>query len=321
LRPGESGWLQLELREPVVALRGDRYILRRPSPGETLGGGVVVDPFPIRRHKRFDEGILKRLEAYLQGSPADVLFQASQSLGPAPIREVVVRARLEENQANQAVEELVTSGQLVQLEPGNTTARSDVLISTRDYWIRISGEMYQLLDDFHKAYPLRRGMSKEELKSRLKILPRILNPIFRKAAAEGILSESGALVRKPGHEIRLSGEQEAAVRKLWSRIEQSPFSPPSLKEVREDVGEELADALIELGKLIQVSPEVVFRKEDYDILIQGIHQHYASASTLTVAEFRDRFNTSRRYALGFLEHLDASGITVREGDVRRLRKP
>jgi len=321
LKPGDSGWLQLELREPVVALRGDRYILRRPSPGETLGGGVVVDPTPSRRHKRFDEGILQRLGAYLQGSPADILFQASQASGPAPIREVVVRARLEESQASQAVDELLSSGQLVALEPGKTTARSEGLVSTRDYWVRITGQMNQYLEDYHKTYPLRRGMPKEELKSRLKIPPRILNSVLRKAASEGILTEFGALVRKPGHEIRLSSQQEAAVEKLLGRFDQSPFSPPSLKEVREEVGDELADVLIELGRLVQVSPEVVFRKEDYETLMQGIHQHYASAPTLTVAEFRDRYNTSRRYALGFLEHLDAIGLTVRDGDLRRLRKP
>ncbi|MBE0697429.1 MAG: selenocysteine-specific translation elongation factor, partial [Anaerolineaceae bacterium] len=72
LKPGEEGWLQLELREPTLAVRGDRYILRRPSPGETLGGGVVVDPQPKGRYRRFAEGMLERLEALLAGSPADI---------------------------------------------------------------------------------------------------------------------------------------------------------------------------------------------------------------------------------------------------------
>ena len=87
LNPGEEGWLQLELQTPVVAVRGDRYILRRPSPGETLGGGVVVDAQPTRRHKRFDAAILKKLEAYRGGSPLDVLLQASLTMGAASLRE------------------------------------------------------------------------------------------------------------------------------------------------------------------------------------------------------------------------------------------
>ena len=76
LAPGEAGWLQLELVEPVVAARGDHYILRRPSPGETLGGGVVVEPHPKGRHKRFAAETLARLEALAQGTPAEVLLQS-----------------------------------------------------------------------------------------------------------------------------------------------------------------------------------------------------------------------------------------------------
>ena len=91
LNPGEKGWIQLELREPVVVVRGDRYILRRPSPSETLGGGIVLDPHPKTRHKRFNELVLKRFESMLAGSPADLLIQASLSLGPASIKDVVAR--------------------------------------------------------------------------------------------------------------------------------------------------------------------------------------------------------------------------------------
>jgi len=84
INPGEEGWLQLELREPVVAMRGDRYILRRPSPGETLGGGAVVDPHPTGRHKRFSQGLTDRLESLARGTPAEVLAQALLSLGARP---------------------------------------------------------------------------------------------------------------------------------------------------------------------------------------------------------------------------------------------
>jgi selenocysteine-specific elongation factor len=214
LKPGESGWLQLELRDPVVALRGDHYILRRPSPGETLGGGVVVDPAPSRRHRRFDEVTLQRLGAYLEGSPAEVLFQASQSLGPIPVRELIIRARLNEDQATQAIDELMGSGLLVPLDPENVNPRSETTVATRDYWLRLSGQLSHALADYHQAYPLRRGMPKEELKSRLKIPPRLLNPVLRKAAAEGVLADQGTLVRGPEHSIHLSPEQESSRSKL-----------------------------------------------------------------------------------------------------------
>ncbi len=89
LNPGEAGWLQLEIRQPIVAMRGDRYILRRPSPPETLGGGVVVDPDPRERHKRFEEEILQKLESLEKGTPAEILLQTSQVSWPCPGREFV----------------------------------------------------------------------------------------------------------------------------------------------------------------------------------------------------------------------------------------
>ena len=92
LKPGEESWIQLELRDPIVTVRGDRYILRRPSPGETLGGGVIVDHLPKGRHKRFDQSILKSLESLSQGTPADILLEAAWASNIATVREVVARS-------------------------------------------------------------------------------------------------------------------------------------------------------------------------------------------------------------------------------------
>jgi selenocysteine-specific elongation factor len=110
LKPGESGWVQLEPVTPVVAVRGDRYILRRPSPGETLGGGVVVDPHPKGRHRRFSQPVLERLEALQHGSPEEVLLQAILGLAAAPAREAVERSNLAPETAQPALEALLRSG-------------------------------------------------------------------------------------------------------------------------------------------------------------------------------------------------------------------
>ena len=116
LNPGDIGWLQLELDAPLVAVRGDRYILRRPSPGETLGGGMVVDPQPKGRHKRFGSDVLTRLEALAQGDPADILLQALLSLGTASLNEVIDRSHLDERVAQEAVRTLLDAGTMVLLE-------------------------------------------------------------------------------------------------------------------------------------------------------------------------------------------------------------
>ncbi len=320
LKPGEEGWLQLEPEQPVVAVRGDRYILRRPSPGETLGGGIVVEPHPPGRHKRFSEDVLRRLEALRQGSPSDVLFQAALSTGLAPVREVANRARLASDQAAQALQELLDSGQLVQLEPGQLTPHSDAYVAARPHWEPLTQKAFHEVQAYHHNFRLRQGMPREELKSRLKLAARPFNAALRRWVEEGRLVEEGALVYEPGFAVRLSPQQDAAVTRLMQRFADAPFSPPSVKEAQTELGEDLYAALLDLSRLVQVSPDVVFRQEDYQALLDWIGRHFQGESGLTVAQFRDQFNTSRKYALGFLEHLDSIGVTVREGDVRRLRK-
>jgi len=320
LLPGQAGWLQIELRDPVVALRGDRYILRRPSPGETLGGGEVVNPNPAVRHKRFSAEVLQQLEAFRRGSPDEVLLQALFVSGPLPIREAVSRARLEADQARLALAELVETGQILMLEKGDPSTGSDVLVITKEQWNILSESTLSLLAGYHKSYPLRRGIPREELKSRLKLGPRLFNALLKHGVEAGLFVERGTSVALPGYEIRLNPQQEAQRRALLARFQQAPYSPPSLKECETEVGEELTNALIDTGQLVQVSLEVVFRKEDYDRLAADVRAHFSQEPALTVAQFRDRYQTSRRYALAFLEHLDAIGITQRDGDLRRLRK-
>ncbi len=170
LLPGEEGWIQLELRDPVVAVRGDRYILRRPSPGETLGGGAVIDHNPKGRHKRFDERILKSLDALLQGSPADILFEAALGMNIASIKEIVNQSRLEKKMAESALHELFDNGTLVVLEKGEPTITSETLAIALPQWNVLLDKATKLIDTYHKQFPLRRGMPREELKSKLKVV-------------------------------------------------------------------------------------------------------------------------------------------------------
>ena len=327
LLPGEEGWLQLELSQPVVAVRGDRYILRRPSPGETLGGGVVVDPQPRGRHKRFSAETLARLEALTQGSPADVLLQALLALGAAPLKDVIIRSDLEAPRAAQALEELFASGQLLNLEAKDRSTpsqQSDTLVTNKGFWEQFASRAVQEVENYHRTNPLRPGMPREELKSRLKALskasPRLFNAALRKLVAEGSLEENGPLVLRPGHSIRFTPHQKSSLDRLLARFAASPFAPPSVKEVQVEVGEDVYLALLDLGQLVAVAPDVVFRKEDYDRMVDGVHRLLEQHGTLTAAQVRDHFNTSRRYVLALLEHLDSIGITLREGDVRRLRR-
>jgi len=315
LHPGEEGWIQLELRDSLVTTRGDRYILRRPSPSETLGGGQVVDPHPSKRHRRFDAGILSGLESLSKGTPAEVLVVAAMSLGAATARETVTKARLESESAASALRECIESGMLIPLEAGEISPFSDILLIPQAVWLSLKDSALAALANYHKTFPLRRGMPREELKSRLKLAPRLFNAALKRLE----LAEGGAWLALPGHEIRFSAEQQSRVNALLKKFAAVPYAPPSVKEGQAEVGEDVYAALVELGQLTQVSPEVVFRKADYEQMVAAVRDLLAQKGQITAAEVRDLFNTSRKYALGLLEHLDSTGVTKRDGDFRRLK--
>jgi selenocysteine-specific elongation factor len=320
LNAGEEGWIQLELRNPLITVRGDRYILRRPSPGETLGGGVVIDHQPKGRHKRFDADVLKSLEALAQGSPADVLFEAAMALNTASLKEIVEKSRLDASLAESALKELIKNGQLLPLEDGAQTISSNALVIPLPRWNALQEGLFKITEAHHKQYPLRRGVPREELKSKLKLSPRIFNAILASLVTRKLLLEQRGAVSMPGHEIRFNGQEQAKVRELMRKLEKSPYATPSVKECQADVGDEVVNALIEMGELVAVSQDVIFRKTDYDQMVNMIKAAIQQKGQVTLAEVRDLLNTTRKYIQALLEHLDAIGVTMREGDVRKLGK-
>ena len=320
LLPGEEGWLQLELDEPVVATREDRYILRRPSPGETLGGGTVVDPHPKKRHKRFSEQELSNLATLARGTPGEILVQAMLALGIASLQDVINRSNLDPNLANIAAQELITSGQFINLENSEVSLISPLtLLTSKEYWVQLKRKIILEVDDYHKKYPLRRGISREELKSRLKLPTRLYNAVLRRITSAGELQENETYLQRAGYTINFNAQQQHSVDGLLSRFTKAPFSPPTVKECIAEVGEEVYYAMLDLGLLIQISSDVAFRKQDYDLMRFEIIDLLKSRGIITAAEVRDHFNTSRRYVLALLEHLDAQGVTIREGDIRHLK--
>jgi len=321
LNPNEEGWIQLELHEPVVAVRGDRYILRRPSPSETLGGGVIIDHQPKGRHKRYDEAVLRSLESLAQGTPADVLLEAAMATNIAPLKEIVTRSRLEATPAKEALKELIESGKLIVLEGDALATASDALAIALPHWNMFRDKTLQLVESYHKDYPLRHGIPREELKSKLKLAPRIFNTVISSLSVRQLLRETSKSVSKPGYTVKFNGQEQAKIQVLMRKFEVAPFSPPGVKDCITEVGEEVLNALVELDEFIAVSSDVIFRKRDYDLMVSKINNTIIQNSRIALAEVRDLFNTSRKYAQAILEHLDAIGVTVRDGDFRKLKKP
>jgi len=320
INPGTEGWIQLDLRSPVVAVRGDHYILRRPSPSETLGGGAIVDHQPKGRHKRFNEKVLKSLASLAAGSPAEILMEAALALNVAPIKEVVSRSRLEAEPATQALIENIENGQLLQLEDGNLTITNDLLVIPSVNWNSLRDKSFQVVSAYHKNTPLRRGIPREELKSRLKLSPRVFNALVKKLSMENTLLAVGGTISIPGHEIKFDSSQQAKVNVLIRRFESNPYSPPSVNESLAEVGDEVFNALVELAVLKQLTADVVFHSKDYEDMVKKVRAFISENGQITVADARDLFGSSRKYMLALMEYLDATGMTIRDGDYRKLRK-
>ena len=324
LSPGEEGWLQLELREPVVCVRGDRYILRRPSPGETIGGGEIVDPYPGKRHKRFSADLIQRLQALTIGDPVDIFEQALLTAGIAPLKLIFEQSNLTQAEADQAAHALMDSGRLILLENANKmdgpeiSPTKDVLVTSDIYWEKISRQAQEQVAHFHQEKPLRIGMPREELKSKLRLSQRAFNAVLMKMNEAGTLIVEKETLHLPEHRVRYSIAQQKQINQLLGEFKASPYTPPSVKECEKIVGEDVFSALLEEGSLIRVAPDVVFKSEDYEHIRQQVVNALHNQPTLTVAEVRDLLHTSRKYALAVLEYFDAIGVTIRKGDYRKL---
>jgi len=323
LQPGETGWLQIVPADPVVVVKGDRFILRRPSPGATLGGGLVVDPQPRRKHRRRDPETLARLETLLRGTPAEVLLQAIDSLGFATLADAVAKSGLDSSASEEAVVELIANGDLIPLDSAPPNFRRPIpphtLITSHATVNRLTRATTDLLAAFHAANPLRHGLPREELKSKLKLAPKVFNAFAAFTVAQGSVAESGAYVRLPTHEVKLTPAQQTSVNTLLATFRRDPHNTPSVKEAAVAVGDDVLAVLNDRGDLVQVSPEVLFLRETYDAMAKAVRDHLLANRAVTVAQARDMFNTSRKYALAFLEYLDSAGVTVRRGDERVLK--
>jgi len=314
LKPGEQALLQLEVEDPVVAVRGDRYILRRPSPSETMGGGIVIDPHPPYRHKRFDEETLDRLESISEGDPFDVLVQALSRAKFALWKEILEASGLEGESARQLLDQLIEGG--IALEIGK---KSKKIITLKSTWDSTLSGLDSRIEAYHQKYPMRAGMALEELKSQSKLADQIFREAVEGLIRGGNVVQVGPHIRKNDFEIQFTAEQKKLIKNLLDLFGANPTQPPSVAECKESIGEDLYSALLALNELKQVSAEVVFTPQGFQTMVEKLKQKITRDGPVTVAQARDMFGSSRKYMLAFLEALDKEGVTVREGDARRLK--
>jgi selenocysteine-specific elongation factor len=311
--PGTDAFLQLMLQEPIIALRQDRFIIRRPSPPATIGGGLVIDSHPKRRHKRFNKERLAELEYLLMGTPDEILLQTAKKLGPSSVEKIIAASGMEIEQGKDVVATLINQGALVELDRKRLLLAADVVT-------QLTVKIKNSLMDYHQQYPLRTGMPREQLKSQLGLPITVFDALIERMAVDGVLKVSGGQLRMSHHEVKFSDAQQALINKLLAQFNEQSFTPPTVKQSVEVVGEALLMALVETGQLVQLGDDVLLQPDVYQTMRTAVIDHIHEYDSITLAELRDKFNTSRKYAVAVLEYLDQTGVTIRQGDHRRLRQ-
>ncbi len=357
LQPGQSAWAQLRLSHPAIVARRDRFILRIPSPSMTIGGGEVIDVQP-RYHRRFQQPVLSALATLERGAPDELVLAAldrrsvrAQSSAPkgrntknvgalsgasrrdapceypfnsfAPkgligyeLAEIVKQSNLSEDVTQQALGTLISEGRVRQI--GTFWFATPV-------WEALVEEALRMVREYHRQYPLRSGLSKEEWRTRLNLSPKMAADVFAALQAEGLLAEAttttGGLIRLPNRTPRFTPEQQQQVERLLQRFRESPYTPPGRAEAEAMVGTEVLSALIEQGRFVKLgsggeASTVLFLRETYDEAIARLVTHLREHGKMTVAEARDILGATRKYILPLLEHMDERRITRRIGDER-----
>ncbi len=312
LDPGQEGWAQLRLIRPVPLVKGDPFVVR--SSQWTLGGGQVVDTGP-RRHRRFQAATLDRLEVMAQGSPRETLLQTLAGSMPVEFSALVAQANLSPDETRSELEALIKEGLAV--VPGNGALTPGTSLFSTEGWTRLTEKTTRLLGEYHGEHPLRLGIPREELRNRLELAAPLFPQILDLLASQGSLLEEGALVRAPDHQVMLSPAQERGVEAYLQALEQQPFSPPTDLSLEPEV----LGVLVSQGRLVRVNDEVAFTAKAYREMEDRIVGHLKKQRKITVADVRDMFSTSRKYALPLMEYLDQRHITRRVGDERVLVRP
>ncbi|MBI2851328.1 MAG: selenocysteine-specific translation elongation factor [Chloroflexi bacterium] len=305
LEPGEIGWVQVVLESPVAVIKGDRFIIR--SPMDTLGGGKVIDSND-KLLRRFRPSVIQELKVKEAGAAEEVLLTLLEAKQPVELPTFLAQSDLSESEAQPALDSLIQQGRVVrvgQAEP--------YLLFTASGWQRLVKQAVETLQDYHKKFPARLGMPKSELGSRLKV-GKYAPSVWQKLAGDGVLSEEGLAVRLASFRVQLSPAQQGKIDAFLKSLVQNPYAPPAEQIPEPD----LLNLLIDQRKVVKVSDSVVFAAPAYQEMVEKIIAHLKAHGKVTLAEVRDMFQTSRRYAQALLEYLDEKKITRRVGDERVL---
>ena len=308
---GQEGWVQILLEEPLPVVKGDFFVIR--SSEDTLGGGQIVDPNPRRRYRRFDDDVVERMMTLDQGSGEDIIISVAEQWGPCDLTALSQRSNLSREEVSYRVAELTEDGHLISL--GDFSNDGDAVVYSAQGWAVIRSKITSALQIYHTQYPLRQGVPTQEIRSRLDLSQPVYQRALVKLVEEGVVVDERQSLRLPDHEISLTPKMDQEASEYLDSLRKNPYSPPSDQKINP----ELLGVLVDQDKVVRVGDGVIFDAVVYREMTGRIVQHLKDHGNITVAEARTMFNTSRKYILPLLEHMDQQQITRRTGDERILR--
>ena len=310
---GEEGFLQIETDELVSAKNGDHFIIRKASPSITLGGGIVLDTNPQGRYKLNDEKKIEGLRLKQIGDPKKLILE--QLSTACTVAQLSKKLKLDTTEINALVQSMLAQKEILNIYPAMGDDNDAYLIRT-DAWASFLQQVISVLEKKHILQPYRSGFRMEEIERGLETGGIPFRIIINHLSVEGKVVELNHLIRLAHFQPVLSPLQERNKAKAWQLLDTDPFTPPPPQQIRDILGQDLFSAFVEAGDLVKVSEDVLFRKNEFDQMRQYVETLLENEQTVTVAGFRDRFTTSRKFTLAFLEFLDRKKVTRRDGDVR-----
>lgn len=337
IEPGREGYVRVRLESPLVSMSGDRFIIRRFSPPETLGGGVILDPDPQRwmaRGKRQGAGLINELKIFENDSLEDKLSHKILSRGFYGIDRDVLGGWI-----NYDLKEIGLA--LERLEKKFGIIQIDGRYIHMTIFGSLKKDIVSSIEGFHRSNPIKGGMPKEEIGSKFKIHPlppfvkggqgglefrKIMNRALEELEREGVVTLEHDRVRLSSFKVEMK-DYEGEIEKILDLYKKGGTQPPMKEELsgilqmNEKMILDLLKLSVEKGHLVRINDSLYIDKRALDNILEELKGFLREKKEITVAEFRDIFKTSRKYAVPILEYLDVIKLTLRVGDKRILRVP
>ncbi len=323
LAPGETCPAQVRLDEPVSLIRDDRFVIRSYSPVRTIGGGKLLNPIPAK-HKRFQQEIIDGLMGLVDAAPEGIIGYHARMAGPAGVKfdELLLMTNLPAKALEAAIGAMLNSQAILLVDKEN---RTYVHLDVFDGLRQLSQDV---LERYHGNNPLKTGISKEELKSKFprqaggKLFTLVLNRMIKD---QQLVLEDDT-VRLASHTVSLQVDQKASKQQIVDIYRQSGLTPPYFREVVKslDVDPKSAKGVLELlvgeGVLVKVKEDLYYDRTTVEKLRDELVAYILEKGEISTPAFKDMTGASRKYVIPLIEHFDATNVTIRVGDIRKLRK-